>query len=294
MRRLLAGGIVIAALLLLPSLAAAYPDAGAAPRYFPSDCFPGADRRFVHDFIGLMDEGEAAVVEARACLLYNETSAHVVLALVPGLEGESLEGYATHLFEAWGIGAKGHDDGLLVLYVRDDGSGSGAVRVETGYGLEGTINSLIARQAVDSMAQVRQQALANGSTEPQATAHALAAGTLGLVGFLRGNYRDGHFTAVEDEPEDSEWDWPSLLLVAVVVLVLGLASRRRRGRFGGGGWGGRGGWGGGMGGGGWGGGRGGRGGGGFGGGRSGGGGWGGRLQRTWSADGPAGFRGSVA
>jgi uncharacterized protein len=262
--------LALALLLLAPSLAAAYPDPARAPRYFDSACMGRDNRRFVHDFIGLMDEGEAAAVEKHACALYQETSAHVVLALVATTEGETLDAYATHLFEAWGIGQKSSDNGLLVLYVADDGTGSGGVRVEVGYGLEGTVNSLVARQAVESMGDVKQRALANGSSEQAATSRALAAGTLGLVEYLRGNYQDGHFAA--GEAPTASFPWTTVLIVVVVVGIFALSARRG---FGGGGLGG-GRWGGGFGGGGFGRG-GGRGGGGFGGGRSGGGGWGGRL-----------------
>jgi uncharacterized protein len=264
-------------LLLAPALAAAYPDPGKAPRYFDSPCFAQNNRRFVHDFIGLMDAQEAALVEERACSLFQQTTAHVVLAVVATTEGEAIDAYARHLFERWGIGQADSDDGLLVLYAADDGSGSGAVRVEVGYGLEGTVNSLVARQAVEAMGQAKQRALQNGSTEQAATSRALAAGTLGLVEFLRANYRDGQFATAQ--ATDSGIPWSNILLVAAVVgiAVFSLA----RGGMGGGGFGGGGlgGWRGGRGGGRFGGGGGGfgRGGGGFGGGRSGGGGWGGKL-----------------
>lgn len=47
----------------------------------------------------------------------------------------SVEEYAVKLFEKWGIGKKGTDNGLLILVSKNDRE----YKIETGYGLEGTI-----------------------------------------------------------------------------------------------------------------------------------------------------------
>jgi uncharacterized protein len=48
------------------------------------------------------------------------------------LDGDSIENYAVNLYKSWGIGAKGTDKGVLILYAIQDRRG----RVEVGYGLE--------------------------------------------------------------------------------------------------------------------------------------------------------------
>lgn len=48
------------------------------------------------------------------------------------LDGSDIESYAVDLFKQWGIGAKGDDRGVLILYaIRDR-----RARIEVGYGLE--------------------------------------------------------------------------------------------------------------------------------------------------------------
>jgi uncharacterized protein len=54
---------------------------------------------------------------------------------VKSLEGRPVEDYANRLFNAWGIGKKGRDNGVLVLVARDERE----MRIEVGYGLEGVL-----------------------------------------------------------------------------------------------------------------------------------------------------------
>ena len=46
-----------------------------------------------------------------------------------------MEDYATALFNAWGIGKKDRDNGVLILVAVEDR----AMRIEVGYGLEGVL-----------------------------------------------------------------------------------------------------------------------------------------------------------
>jgi uncharacterized protein len=55
--------------------------------------------------------------------------------LVRSLEGEDVEGFASRVFEAWKLGEKGKDNGVLVVVSREDRK----VRIETGYGGEGAL-----------------------------------------------------------------------------------------------------------------------------------------------------------
>ena len=63
------------------------------------------------------------------------TGAQVVVAIFPGLEGESLEDFSIRLAERWRVGRKELDDGAIVLVFIQDRK----VRIEVGYGLEGAI-----------------------------------------------------------------------------------------------------------------------------------------------------------
>ena len=82
----------------------------------------------------------AQLAEAR------ETAAgdQVVVLTMPSLEGESIEGYATRVFDGWKLGQKGKDNGVLVIVAPTDHK----MRIEVGYGLEGTLTDATASRIV--------------------------------------------------------------------------------------------------------------------------------------------------
>ena len=59
----------------------------------------------------------------------------MAVVVVRSLDGQSIEEAAEQLFNLWGIGKKGKDNGLLFLW----STGDRKVRFEVGYGLEGVV-----------------------------------------------------------------------------------------------------------------------------------------------------------
>lgn len=64
--------------------------------------------------------------------LLDKTGVSLVLVTVSDLEGADINDIATRLYEKWGIGKKGKDEGALVLLSVKDRQ----LRIETGYGSE--------------------------------------------------------------------------------------------------------------------------------------------------------------
>lgn len=87
------------------------------------------------------------VSELNSLLSYfeKESGIEIAVATVRSLDGIPVEDYATDLFRTWGIGKKGKDDGLLFLIAPNDKK----VRIEVGYGLEGSINDALAGRIMD-------------------------------------------------------------------------------------------------------------------------------------------------
>lgn len=59
----------------------------------------------------------------------------MAVVIVEGIEGDDEYAFAHELFNHWGIGRQGYNDGLLFLYVKD----IRAMKFETGYALEGVL-----------------------------------------------------------------------------------------------------------------------------------------------------------
>ena len=70
--------------------------------------------------------------------------AQIAVLMIPKLDDETVEQYADRVFIQWKIGRKGQDNGILLLIVKDDK----LMRIEVGYGLEGTITDLVASKII--------------------------------------------------------------------------------------------------------------------------------------------------
>lgn len=62
----------------------------------------------------------------------DRTGNQIAVLTVPTINGESIEEYAVDVFDAWKLGQKGRDNGILIIVVPDDRR----MRIEVGYGLE--------------------------------------------------------------------------------------------------------------------------------------------------------------
>ena len=77
----------------------------------------------------------------------NRKGSQIAVLIVPATAPESIEGYSLRVAEAWKLGRKGVDDGVLLLVAKDDR----ALRIEVGYGLEGVIPDAVAKRVVSDI-----------------------------------------------------------------------------------------------------------------------------------------------
>lgn len=80
--------------------------------------------------------------------LQKKTKAQVAVLMIPTLDGEDVSDYANRVFRTWGIGDKEKNNGVLFLVALKDKQ----MRIEVGYGLEGTINDAKAGEILDDYA----------------------------------------------------------------------------------------------------------------------------------------------
>lgn len=87
---------------------------------------------FVNDLANVIADGAQAELETALAAFERETTVEVAVVTVPTLGNDTVEGYAVRLFEEWGIGKKGVDNGVLLLLAVQERR----VRIEVGYGME--------------------------------------------------------------------------------------------------------------------------------------------------------------
>jgi len=87
----------------------------------------------VNDFSGSISAETKNKIEALGREVFNKTGVAIVIASMPTIGDEDYADYANRMYEAWGIGKKGDDQGVLIFHVVDQRQ----VRIEVGYGSEG-------------------------------------------------------------------------------------------------------------------------------------------------------------
>ena len=90
---------------------------------------------WVTDTSATLDPKIVALLNERAAAFERDTTGEIAIVVIRSLDGISIEDAAVKLFKMWGIGKKTRDNGLLFLW----STGDRRVRVEVGYGLEGTL-----------------------------------------------------------------------------------------------------------------------------------------------------------
>lgn len=107
--------------------------------------FPAA-QGWVNDHGSVIRPGTERQIEAICEEVKQKTGAEIVVVTVTTVGDEHYTDYANKLFEKWGIGAKGKDNGVLLFQTVQERN----FRIEVGYGLEGIIPDGLAGEIRDS------------------------------------------------------------------------------------------------------------------------------------------------
>jgi uncharacterized protein len=109
-----------------------------------SSAIPARPDGPVLDLANILPPEDEAALDARLRRLWDETGDALVVVSVDSLSGQSIEDYATDLFNTWGIGNDETDRGLLILVAPNQRQ----VRIGVGCGLESTITDELASDII--------------------------------------------------------------------------------------------------------------------------------------------------
>ncbi len=98
----------------------------------------------VTDLTATLDATQREQLEQVAHRIEASRGAQVAVVLLPTTAPETIEAYGIRLAEAWKIGRKGVDDGVIVIVAKTDRT----ARIEVGYGLEGAIPDVVAKRII--------------------------------------------------------------------------------------------------------------------------------------------------
>jgi uncharacterized protein len=117
--------------VMAPTLLAAYPKATGN----------------INDYAGVLTRSDKENLEALVNAVLKQTGTTFAVAIVNDHGDESIEEYAVHLYETWGVGQEADDKGLLVVVSMKEHD----LRAEVGYGLEPVITDARAGESLDEM-----------------------------------------------------------------------------------------------------------------------------------------------
>ena len=116
------------------------PVGGRAAELVPLPALSGR----VTDLTGTLDATQRGRIEAQLAAIDRSGRAQIAVLLLPTTQPETIEQFGIRLAEAWKIGRKDADNGVIVIVAKSDRK----MRIEVGYGLEGSIPDAIARRII--------------------------------------------------------------------------------------------------------------------------------------------------
>ena len=96
----------------------------------------------VSDLTATLAASDIATLDAELAALERRKGAQIAVLMIATTAPETIEQYATRVFDAWKLGRKNVDDGVLVVVAKNDRH----VRIEVAYGLEGAIPDAAAKR----------------------------------------------------------------------------------------------------------------------------------------------------
>jgi uncharacterized protein len=107
--------------------------------------FPELTGRVVDD-AGLLDAADRASLTESLADLETKTTDQLVVVTLKSLQGTSIEDYGYQLGRRWQIGQKDKNNGVLLIVA----SVERKVRIEVGYGLEGTLTDALTKVIIEN------------------------------------------------------------------------------------------------------------------------------------------------
>jgi uncharacterized protein len=164
----------------------------------------------VNDLAGMMSEYQVSQLEDRLSHFEEQTHHQIAILTIPSLNGDSLEDFSIRVAEAWKIGHKGADDGVILIVARDDRK----VRIEVGYGLEGVLPDAIANRIIQEV------------IVPRFRSNNFAGGIEAGVDSVLESTSGEKVTFVSYNPRPVNSDSPFGLLIYLLVLLPSVIMRR--------------------------------------------------------------------
>lgn len=172
------------------------------------------------DEIGILDEATKENINKTNRQLEDKTGSQVVVISLENPDGLDGYSYGTDIFNAWKIGDKDKENGVLILFLGPGPNGKRQVNIITGYGIEGRLNDGKVGRIIDNF---MLEKLKEGNYS-----EAINEGFNAVVGEIAAEYDielEKDYTPYQRELESSDDEGYSLSTLIVILVILIIVSR---------------------------------------------------------------------
>ena len=101
----------------------------------------------VVDQTGTLSTNDVSSLNQTIRAFETRKGSQIAVLIVPTTDGEAIEAFSLRVAEAWKIGRKKIDDGVLLVVAKNDRH----LRIEVGYGLEGALTDVTSKRIIDEI-----------------------------------------------------------------------------------------------------------------------------------------------
>lgn len=193
----------------------------------------------VTDQVGMLTTDQRQRLEAVLADYETQTGSQIAVLIVASTEPEAIEQYSIRVTDAWKLGRKGVDDGVLLLVARDNPSALKRLRIEAGRGVQGVLTD------------AQSSRILRDTIAPHFRQNDYYGGLVAGVGAISTLLNQEKFPAPQAQPGGGQQQGQDLggpgIVTSIFFVVVGLTILRsffrpRRARLAQPGMGGRGGW----------------------------------------------------
>ncbi len=183
--------------------------------------------RLVNDYAHLLSDAQQAQLEQKLEDYANNTSTQITIVTMSNLGGHDVSEYSVHVFNDWGLGQEGKNNGVLMLVALDDGYGKRKAWITVGKGLQGVLTDAKSGQIFrnEMVPAFKEKDYFKGLSDASDA----------IIAVTKGEYTNENKGERSEERSGRSRGHAPFLLVFIIFIIIIIITRRRGGGGGGGG-----------------------------------------------------------
>ena len=183
--------------------------------------------RLVNDMANVLSDQEEQQLESELVQFSDQTTTQICIVTLPTLNGMEISDLSFKIGEKWGVGQKGKNNGIVVVFKPKSGNEKGQIFVAVGYGLEGVIPDAVANRNVVDYAMIphfKQNDIYGG----------LSAGTKVLMSLAVGEFTAADYqkaTSGKKSGKDKDSGGGFILVILIIIVIVSLFKGGRGGGY---------------------------------------------------------------